>query len=145
LVQAFTPALAVASDGTLGLAYLDFREDSPADPGHLWTTAWLATTGDGGSTWQEAPLGARFDLRAAPKSEGWFLGDYLGLVARGATFSSFFVMTNPGVGGNQSDVFAGRVDPASGVAAPPLRAVATEQRVTPRPLRERLRELRQQP
>jgi hypothetical protein len=142
LAQAFNPALAVGPDGTVAVSHLDFRNDSPSDQGHLWTTGWLATSADGGQHWQEAMLGLPFDLRLAPNAGGLFVGDYAGLVARAGTFTGIFAMTNPGAAGNGTDVFAGGPQAGAGGTVPP--APVAEQRVgTPRPLAERVRSLRE--
>jgi len=87
--QAFTPALAATPAGRLGLLYLDLRRDDPGGAGGgLLAAAWLATSDDGGATWREALLGAPFDLRGAPLSDGYFLGDYQGLAAAGESFAA---------------------------------------------------------
>ena len=83
---AFRPALAVAPDGTLALTYYDFRFGPAAIALPLPVTGWLATSTDGGQSWREVALGGSFDLRLAPDAEGWFLGDYTGLVHDGAGF-----------------------------------------------------------
>jgi hypothetical protein len=90
-VQAFTPAIAVARNGTIAVTYYDFRKDTD-DPAKLITTCWRLTSTDGGRSWTEAALGAPFDLTAAPVTDGggYFLGDYQGLTAAGNGFVSFF-------------------------------------------------------
>ena len=64
---------------------------------------WLATSTDGGATWSETPQGGPFDLRTAPDADGWFLGDYTGLVAGRSGFVALFA-----VSGLSTDVFASR-------------------------------------
>ena len=76
---AFTPTLAAAG-GTVGLLYYDLRSAPRA-------TAWLATSRDGGATWNDEPVTGEFDLAPARLSgQTAFLGDYEGLVARGDRF-----------------------------------------------------------
>ncbi len=96
---AFTPSIAVTASGRLGLSYYDLRTASPA-PG-LWTVRWLATSADGGATWEEIPVGGPFDLRLAPEAGGYFVGDYQGLVGRADGFVPLFAMAGAG-----TDVFA---------------------------------------
>src|SRR5437868_642564 len=74
---AFTPAVAVAGGGKVGVSYYDLRRDNPNDASRLLVTQWLATSTDGGGTFTEAMVGNPFNLQAAPIVEGaWFLGDY---------------------------------------------------------------------
>jgi hypothetical protein len=109
--QAFTPTLAVAEGGKLGVTYYDLRNDDPADNARLLTTHWLAVSTDGGATFTETMIGPPFDLRAAPLVEGpaYFLGDYQALVAAGPNFLPFFVAV-PASG--PSDVFFRPADAA---------------------------------
>ena len=97
-VPAFTPTLAVASDGAVGVTNF-------ADGSMFRTAAWLATSRDGGVTWSDEPLGAAFDLRPASLVQTYFLGDYQGLVAAGGGFVPFFVGATPG-DHDHTDVFA---------------------------------------
>ena len=137
--QAFTPALA-ASAGVVAVTYYDFRLYDPAHPG-AQTAAWQATSADGGATWRDAALGSSFDIRGAPDSEGYFLGDYEGLAARGGSFTAFFVMANPA--GRGTDVFA--EDAAAPWPAAARVAGAAQVNEHPRPLAERLRAPRERP
>lgn len=90
-VQAFTPALRVAGDGTLGVTYYDLR-DNTTDPATLLASLWLATTTDG-TTWQERLVTGPFDLDIAPDAFGLFLGDYHGLATGNGRFVPFFAQT----------------------------------------------------
>jgi hypothetical protein len=110
-VPAFVPSLAVTGSGKVGLGYFDWRETaSDGSPG-LWTSHWLAISGDGGTTWTEAPDGGPFDLRRAPAVPGYFLGDYMGLVGGLDTFTSLFVMTLPGEAADRTNVHLGSPQP----------------------------------
>jgi hypothetical protein len=71
-VAAFTPSIAVATDGTVGISYYDLRSDT-SDAKTLLASAWLLTSRDGVS-WSEAGLGTSFDLNHAPDASGLFLG-----------------------------------------------------------------------
>jgi hypothetical protein len=107
--QAFLPAIAVTADGTIGVFYYDFRNNTP-DPATLPTTAYLIRSHDGGQTWQENQLAAPFDLETAPQSEGYFIGDYEGLAARGNSFLAVFARTNTSAD-NRTDITAVTVSP----------------------------------
>ncbi|MCA1827213.1 MAG: sialidase family protein [Myxococcales bacterium] len=114
--QAFTPAVAVAQGGVVGVSYYDLREDDPGDNSQLLATRWLATSHDGGATFQDTAQSSTFDIRKAPQVverlesgqviSGYFLGDYEGLVAVGSSFLPFFVIANNGDANNRTDVFA---------------------------------------
>ena len=70
----------MSSDGTVGVLYYDFRDNTPAEG--LPTTVLLAHSHDAGVTWDdEELLGGPFDMENAPFARGLFLGDYQGLVA----------------------------------------------------------------
>jgi hypothetical protein len=105
--QAFTPAVAVANNGALGVSFYDFRNNTSA-PG-LPTDAWLETSQNGGATWAEDRLTpTSFNMEAAPISRGFFLGDYEGLTAIGNDFLAFFAMANNGSPSNPTDIFSVR-------------------------------------
>jgi hypothetical protein len=102
---AFTPAIAVAASGEVGVTYYDLSEEAPGDASRLSTSYWLVTSTDGGASWRTLEVARRFDLRNAPTSDGLFLGDYQGLVHDGQSFVPFFTMSNDGDQGNRTDVF----------------------------------------
>jgi hypothetical protein len=86
---ALIPAIAVRSDGTIGVTYFDFRENTP-DTTTLPTATWIVTSGDG-VTWSERRVAPNFDYAKAPQAGGrYFLGDYSGMASTGTTFLSFF-------------------------------------------------------
>jgi hypothetical protein len=99
---AFTPAVAVADGGVLGVSFYDLRNDNPSDRTRLMVTQWLATSNDGGATFSESPIGAPFNLQGAPLVDGpaYFLGDYQGLAHAGPTFLPFFVAVPDGGAAN---------------------------------------------
>jgi hypothetical protein len=113
--QAFTPSVKVAADGTVGVTYYDFRNNTSA-PG-LTTDYWLVSCRAAcsrPSSWagHETHVGGPFDEEQAAYAGGYFVGDYEGLVSIGNDFGAFFGMavkqsTNP------SDVFYSLVSPAS--------------------------------
>jgi hypothetical protein len=113
-VAAFTPTVQVASDGTVGVGYYDFRNDNPAtDP--LLTDYWLVHSHDGGTTWTDETrvTPTSFDLTTAPfvDTRGYFLGDYEGMTAVGKAFVPLFVQANSGNFANRTDVFTTTVGP----------------------------------
>jgi hypothetical protein len=101
--DAFSPALAVAADGTVGLTYYDWRENTDASVA-VPTAYWLATSGDG-ALWTERRVGATFELLHAPRSGccAAFLGDYQALRAGTGDFYAFYGVATP-TAGNRSDI-----------------------------------------
>jgi hypothetical protein len=90
---AFVPSLAVASDGTVGVTYYDFRNNTPA-PG-LPTDQWFVhchptTDCTNPANWAESHVFGPFDLENAATAGGYFLGDYEGMTAIGPNFMPFF-------------------------------------------------------
>ena len=91
---AFVPSLAVASDGTIGVTYYDFRNNTPA-PG-LPTDQWFVhchpnTDCTNPANWAESHVYGSFDIEnAATAGSRYFLGDYEGLTSIGTNFASFF-------------------------------------------------------
>jgi hypothetical protein len=92
-VQAFTPAIAVLGDGTVGVTHYDLRFNTP-DPATLPTDLWFLHSHDGGVTWTETRVTpTSFDHKRAPFARGLFLGDYQGLAARAGTFIGAYGVT----------------------------------------------------
>src|SRR5438445_2208103 len=113
-VQAFTPQVAVASDGTVAITYYDFRNNT-TDQTTLPTDLWFISSANGGGSWTEKHVDGPFDIDTAPNSRGPFLGDYEGLAVTGATlqdFLAFYVRSynTPAVPLNRSDVFSVRIN-----------------------------------
>lgn len=108
LAASFTPTVHFLDDESLGVAYYDFRDNTPA-PGSL-TSYWLASSVDG-LTWGEQRLAEPFDLKRAPNANGLFLGDYMALLADGAAFRAYFVVTNDSTV-NRTDVVQRRAEPS---------------------------------
>jgi hypothetical protein len=91
--QAFTPGVAVADDGTVGVFYYDTRDDVASEKAFR-ATAWLATSHDGGATWTDTQASRPVDLTSSlVANQYWFLGDYLGLASRGSSFAAAFGLT----------------------------------------------------
>jgi hypothetical protein len=108
---AFTPAVSVAANGTVGVTYYDFRNNTPAAgvPTDYWLVRCPASTDcTNPANWSEAHVAGSFDIETAPVAVGYFLGDYEGLTTGGSdfnTFLPFFVQTNTGNTSNPTDVF----------------------------------------
>jgi hypothetical protein len=114
--QAFTPSIAVAADGTVGVTYYDFRNNTPATG--LTTDYWFVhchgATDDctNPNSWtSETHVAGPFDMETAPNANGYFVGDYEGLARAGSSFVAFFAIANDGDLANRTDVFASTVHP----------------------------------
>ena len=96
--QAFTPSVAVAPDGTIGVSYYDFRNNDVSDHTRLETDHWLVHCHPSGATdctdpahWEESPaIGPTFNLKFAPYARGYFVGDYAGLTGMPGGFYAVF-------------------------------------------------------
>jgi Neuraminidase (sialidase) len=87
--QAFTPAIRVAADGTIGVTYYDFRNNT-SDQTTLPTDLFLIHSHNEGETWEETRVtSTSFDMQKAPRARGFFVGDYVGLAAVGGEFKRF--------------------------------------------------------
>jgi BNR/Asp-box repeat len=110
-VQAFTPAVHVASDGTVGVTYYDFRNNTataglPTDQWFIHCHADSDCTDS--SNWAENHVAGSFDIEQAPRAGGYFLGDYEGLDSFGTTFMSFFSQTT---GTDRDNTYLARISP----------------------------------
>ena len=108
-VPAFNPAVHVRDDGTIGVTYYDFRNNT-ATGATLPTDYWLTRSSDG-VTWREIHVAGSFDLDNAPVTNspfagGLFLGDYQGLTSIGALFVTLYAQTNTGDASNRTDIFS---------------------------------------
>ena len=104
-VAAFDPFVTARADGTIGIVYYDFRDDTPVTT-TLLTGLWLARSSDAGRTWTETRLAGPFDLDFAPRTDaGLFLGDYEALGATATRFVTLFTVTNADAA-NRTDIYA---------------------------------------
>ncbi len=104
--QAFSPALAVASDGRIGVLWQDTAPDTPG-ASMLGTETMFASSTDHGKTWVEQRLGSIFNLRSDNIAQGTSpLGDYTALTASGPGFVAGFPQAQPASRSGPSDVFA---------------------------------------
>jgi hypothetical protein len=94
----FMPAVAVNSDGVVGVTY--YQLDSTG------TTYWQATSATA-TSWQASKLAGPFDITSAPvvTDGSYYIGDYHGMAAAGGCFVSVFAKTNSGQPDNRTDVF----------------------------------------
>jgi hypothetical protein len=99
---AFTPAVAILADGTVGVSYFDFRHDTSA--ADLPTDYWFTSSTDG-VHWSEQHISGPFDMALAPDAEGLFIGDYQALGAVGSVFVPFFVQTTDSDAADRTDAF----------------------------------------
>jgi hypothetical protein len=120
--QAWNPTVAVAADGTVGVSYYDFRNNTPA-PGAL-TDYWLATchpsareSATDPANWNEVRLtDTSFDLEQAPTRFGgdFWLGDSEGLAAPGKDFVAVWSMPD-GSAARMENIFFRRAISSSGL------------------------------
>jgi BNR repeat-like domain len=104
---AFNPSVRVNSASTVGVTYYDFRDLQAGNTTTLPTDIWRTTSTNGGQSFGgELNVAGPFDMKTAPISRGFFVGDYQGLDVMGTTFVPFFVQTNSGNTANRTDVFA---------------------------------------
>ena len=110
--QAFTATVKVAADGTVGVTYYDFRNNTSA-PG-LTTDYWFvhchATCTDP-ANWAETHVAGPFDEEQAAYARGYFLGDYEGMVTIGNVFGAFYDQAVSRAANNPSDVFYSTLTP----------------------------------
>lgn len=91
---AFTPALAVNANGTVGVSYYSLRND----PDRLFLVdEYFTFSRNRGRSFRTQRVSATsWDLRFAAYAEGFFLGDYQGLVAGKQAFYPLWIATfNP--------------------------------------------------
>ncbi|MFL6069752.1 MAG: sialidase family protein [Actinomycetes bacterium] len=109
-IDAFTPSVAVASDGTVGVAYYDFRNNTAAAglPTDYWFTACSAAC-TAPASWSETHVDGPFDMENAPVARGYFLGDYQGIATAGAAFNLLFARA--GLQPSTADVVLAQLQP----------------------------------
>jgi hypothetical protein len=122
--QAFLPSVAVNQDGVVAVTYYDFRNNTP-DPG-LPTDVWMVHAHPASGLTNPASWSSENRLTTtsfedevpAPGPDGYFVGDYEGLVAEGRNFGAFWAMPPIGGGINDQDsiVFRNAL-PATATAA----------------------------
>lgn len=128
-VAAFGPTIAVRPDGTLGVSYFDLRN---AGVGAALTTNYRLTTSSDGKYWRDSGIEPAFDITEAPFANGWFIGDYHGLIGRGTSFGALYARVT-GDANNRTDiVYANLAEGTLKAFAPAYAAIeAGESSVTP--------------
>ena len=120
-VQAFSPTVTIRDDGTIGVTYYDFRNNT-SDPTTLPTDLWLDAVERRRRPGARATFPGRSTCPSHRCAQGLFLGDYHALTSIGATFVPFYVQTNNGNLANRTDVFASLVNsPGTAAKAAPRR------------------------
>ncbi len=111
--QAFTPSVAVGSDGAVTVTYYDFRNNTPS-PATLDTTHWASHCHPASencanpASWnEETQVSPTFNIREAPFARGYFIGDYMGLDFGGG-FATAWGST---LGGGPSSIFSNTLTP----------------------------------
>jgi hypothetical protein len=107
--QALQPAVAVADDGTVGVTWYDFRNDTSGDK-RLTTDYWFAYSRNGGRNWRRSHLAGPFDLLSSRRT-GRPLGVYQGLAGLKHGFAATFIQAKPRAEIGSEDVFFARVTP----------------------------------
>jgi hypothetical protein len=102
----------VAADGTVGVSYYDFRNNTSA-PG-LTSDYWFihchgACTNP--ANWAETHVAGPFDEEQAAYARGFFVGDYEGMVTIGNVFGPFYGQAVSRAANNPSDVFYSTLTP----------------------------------
>jgi hypothetical protein len=111
--SAFLPSVHVAADGTVGVSYYDFRNNTPATG--LPTDHWFLhchsnTDCSDPANWAENHIDGGFDTEKFPTPGGrFFPGDYLGLTAIGNSFGSLYIKS--GSTSPSADAFWATVGP----------------------------------
>lgn len=103
--QAMLPDIAVADNGTVGVAYYDFRNDTVGDGwmADYWMVRCNPASGSCASNnnWQESRLTDQsFDMTGAMWRYTYFLGDYQGVQAAGNDFVTMFTVPEVSDKGN---------------------------------------------
>jgi hypothetical protein len=92
-LPAFVPTVAVMPNGTVGVLYYDLRNTVPDQQAGIATDLWLTSCGrdcGAAANWTDWHVAGSFDLRNAPYGNGYFLGDYEGLVGTSAGFDALY-------------------------------------------------------
>jgi hypothetical protein len=112
--QAFNPVVTVLADGTIGVRYSDFRNNTPAVATletdefliHCHPTTPTACTDPANWGDEVKQTDVSYNMRQAPFARGWFVGDYVGMDTDGEDFLPFW--TQP-FGGDPGNAFFRRV------------------------------------
>jgi hypothetical protein len=117
--QAFNPVASVLDDGTIGVRYSDFRNNTP-DVATLGTDEFIIhchpttpTACTNAANWggEVRTTDASYNMRQAAFARGWFVGDYVGMDTDGEDFLPFW--TQP-FGADPGNAFVRRVGLVTG-------------------------------
>lgn len=114
--RVFQSALAVRSDGTLGVTWYDFLSDRLGDD-QLSVDVWFASSDDRGASWARRRIAGPFDMRSAPRTrifgrpDRLFLGEYQGLTTSGKDFVAVIAQAPPAATIGLGDIFAVKLKP----------------------------------
>src|SRR4051812_8547676 len=107
---AFEPAVAVDSDGTVGITWYDLRNDRPGDRA-LSADVWFAGSQDRGASWRETHVAGPTDLRTGALPRQNYVGEYQGLAAVGGRgFAAIFALAAPFATDGPTDIFVARIE-----------------------------------
>lgn len=110
--QAWNPTVQVAADGTVGVTYYDFRNNTPAAgcPTDYWMAYWRPGNAPitSAASWNELRMtDSSFNIELAPSRQlgdyAYLLGDYEGLASIGNGFAA--VWTQPYAGSSDQILF----------------------------------------
>lgn len=132
-VAAFGPTLAVRPDGTLGVSYFDLRN---AGLGAALTTTYRLTTSSDGKYWRDSGIESAFDITQAPFANGWFIGDYHGLVGRGTGFGALYARVTGDTSNRTDIVYANLAEGTLKSSTPAYAAVTADEAALPPQLPE---------
>ena len=109
----FTPSVAVAKDGTVGVTYYELT--SAGGTTSYQFISCSANCSSAGSWSAETQVGGSFQMSTAPYAEGYFVGDYEGLIPyANHGFRTAVVMAQPVATHGPTDPFSDTICPASG-------------------------------
>jgi hypothetical protein len=81
----------------VGVSYYDLRDANPQQPA-ISTNFWLtvcAAACDAAANWTEVQVAGPFNLQRAAFGNGYFLGDYEGIVGAPSGFELLYALAEP--------------------------------------------------
>ena len=111
--QAFSPALAVGRDGSVGVSFYDFRNDVSGD-GIFSTDVWFYYSHTRGRSWRHKHLSGSFDALAAPENSFGLISSArhvggLDVAALPGGFGAVFAQAAPKAERGPTDLFFARL------------------------------------
>jgi hypothetical protein len=112
--QVFTPTVAVANDGTVGVTYYEL-EDATGTTTYQFVSCSANCTSTAGWAGGATQVGSSFQMSTAPYAGGYFVGDYQGLAAyANHGFRTAVVMAQPVATHGPTDPFSDTICPSTG-------------------------------